>query len=278
MKKHLIILLSLCWCTSILAQGYGRKKKDAFPQQPRYEKKSFYFGLGGTYTLPILNKKQVDGAVMGDTTYTADLSQKGQFGLAAELGRYHMINNLYFFRYWNYGINYRWLKGQEDYSKQLTSPAQTIDLGSGQNTFSNHFINAHIEINGANKLSDNTFLQHSFGASGGYAITSKQAYTTGLPGLQENSSSKIHAYAYYKIGFGARVSKKLIIIPSVEVPLLNGYSFNNGRFDMPYFNSNYWPLTFSIRFFLCKPYRLKDCPPVDAIGLPEGFDPNEPNK
>ena len=48
--KAPVLLLAILLCISGFSQGYNRKKKDAFPQQPRYEKKFWYFDLGGNYT------------------------------------------------------------------------------------------------------------------------------------------------------------------------------------------------------------------------------------
>ena len=263
---------------TLFGQGYNRKNKDAFPQTPRFEKTGWYFGLGANYPLNLATIKEAEGTKIGDTTFATNSNPIGQLGAFAEFGRYHMIENLYFFRYWNYGINYRWIHGKEGFENQITTPTGNVPLLAGKNTFSDHFLNAHIEISGVNKLSDKTFLQHTIGGQAGYAILSKRSYSTNLPGLEEKTQNRLHSYVYYRLGWGVRVSKKLIMIPSIEVPLLNAYTFNSGRYDMPYFNSHYWPITFSVRFLLCRPYRLKSCPPVDALGLPDGFDKDEPGK
>jgi hypothetical protein len=276
---RLILLFVFFFAGSTLfGQGYNRKNKDAFPQTPRFEKTGWYFGLGANYPLNLATIKEAEGTKIGDTTFATNSNPIGQLGAYAEFGRYHMIENLYFFRYWNYGINYRWIHVKEGFENQITTPTGNVPLLAGENTFSDHFLNAHIEISGVNKLSDKTFLQHTIGGQAGYAILSKRSYSTNLPGLEQKTQNRLHSYVYYRLGWGARVSKKLIMIPSIEVPLLNAYTFNSGRYDMPYFNSHYWPITFSIRFFLCRPYRLKSCPPVDALGLPDGFDKDEPGK
>lgn len=277
MKLSLIAIFILAGST-LFGQGYDRKKKDAFPQTPRFEKTGWYFGLGVNYPLNVASIKEAEGSVIGDTTFVTTSNPSGQLGAFAEFGRYHLIENLYFFRYWNYGIDYRWIHGTEGFENQLKTPTNSLPLATGENSFSDHYLNAHIEISGVNKLSDKTFLQHTLGGQAGYSIISNRNYSTNLPGLDQKTQNRLHSYLYYRLGFGARVSKKLIMIPSIEVPLLNTYTFNTGRYDMPYFNSHYWPITVSIRFFLCRPYRMKSCPPVDALGLPDGFDPDEPNK
>lgn len=264
--------------STLFGQGYNRKNKDAFPQTPRFEKTGLYFGLGANHPFHVASIKKAEGTKIGDSTFITNSSPSGQLGVFAEFGRYHMIENLYFFRYWNYGINYRWIHGKEGFENQITTPTGNVPLLAGENSFSDHFLNAHVEISGVNKLSDKTFLQHTIGGQAGYGILSKRNYATNLPGLEQKTQNRLHSYIYYRLGWGARVSKKLIIIPSIEVPILNAYTFNSGRYDMPYFNSHYWPITFSVRFLLCRPYRLKNCPPVDALGLPDGFDRDEPGK
>ncbi|UTW63625.1 hypothetical protein KFE98_05610 [bacterium SCSIO 12741] len=272
--RRLGLLVALLGLTlSVASQGYHRKKKDAFPPQPTYEKSHWYFGPGVTYTWSPFSKKTVDGTSVPDTSFHSDLSQQARIGLAAEFGRYHLINKLYFFRYWNYGVNYRWIQAKERYTDRMTASGENTTIGTGENSFSDHFINAHVEISGINKLSDYAFLQHTLGATAGYAIGSKRTYSDHLPGLTETTNGRFHSYLYYKLGWGYKVNKKSIIIPSLEIPLLNIANWNNGRMETPYFNSQYWPWTLSVRILLARPYRMKNCPPVDAIGVPDGFDP-----
>ena len=277
MRIAIVIILFFVG-SALFGQGYNRKKKDAFPQTPRFEKTGWYFGLGANYPLNVATIKEEEGTKIDDTTFVTNSNPSGKLGAFAEFGRYHMIENLYFFRYWNYGLNYRWIHGKERYENQGITPTGNGPVELGENSFSDHFLNAHIDISGVNKLSDKTFLQHTIGGQAGYAILSKRSYFTNLPGLEQKTQNRLHSYVYYRLGWGVRVSKKLIMIPSIEVPLLNAYTFNSGRYDMPYFNSHYWPITFSVRFLLCRPYRLKSCPPVDALGLPDGFDKDEPGK
>ena len=277
MKVFFAIIFSLIILEGY-SQGYGKKNKDCFPQTPRFEKSHWYFGPGITYTNSLLGPREVTGTSIADTTYRSKLTHNGQVGFYGEFGRYYLIEKLYFFRYWNVGINYRWIKSGEQFTNELVVGDAATALVTGQNSFSDHFVNLHTEINGVNLLGDKSFLQHTLGLAAGYAVGSKRTYTNTLPGLTENTGSKIHGYLYYRLGYGFKSNKKLIVIPSVEIPVLNLYSFNKSRPDMAYFNSGFLPITISIRFFLFRAYRLKNCPPVDAIGLPEGFDPDEPSK
>ena len=276
--KLVVCIFFLCSSSFAMAQGYGRQKKDCFPQSPRYEKSHWYFGPGLTYTIAPLGSKTVVGTTDADTLYRTNLNRSGQLGFYGELGRYFLIEKLYFFRYWNVGMNYRWIKGKEQYSDERVVLETPTNIGSGENSFSDHFLNLHLEINGINRLSDETFLQHTLGVGAGYGIVSKRAYNHLVPGIEQKTGSKMHSYLYYRLGWGIKSNSKLIIIPSIEIPVLNIYSFHGGRPDMPYFNSGFWPITFSVRFFLFRKYRLKNCKPVDSIGLPEGFDPDEPSK
>lgn len=266
----LIVLVIGLISLNSFGQGYGRKTKDAFPQQPRFEKKYWYFDLGANYSLPLINNKEIEGTQIADTLYKTSLNRQGGLGFNFALGRYHLINKLYFFRYWNYGVTYRYVQGSETFSDTRVVNGNSTIYQSGLNKFADHFVGAHVEINGRNKLGDKSFLQHTLGLNASYAIIASRNYNHQVPGIEEKTSDKIHGSLYYGIGYGARISKKLIVIPSVQVPILNAYSWNGGRFDMPYFNSNYWPVSFSLRFMLCQPYRMKHCPPVDAIGVPEG--------
>ena len=64
---------------------------------------------------------------------------------------------------------------------------------------------------------------------------------------------------HYKFGVGIRIGEVLYAIPSVEIPLLNGWKWEGGRSTFGAFNSRYRPVIVSVRFaWLNRP----DCPKV----------------
>ena len=60
--------------------------------------------------------------------------------------------------------------------------------------------------------------------------------------------SNIWAQLHYKFGIGIRVGERLYAIPSVEIPILNGWKWEDGRSTLGAFNSRYRPVIISVRF------------------------------
>lgn len=272
-------LLSLAFLIPLVieAQIIGRKPKDMFPEKRLYKQSFWYFGPGINYSLTGFFKKETDLGPTPSGQAFAVHKGHGLPGGFAEIGRYHMINNSYLFRYFNYGISWRWIQGREDFENQLRKDDEVTPTGSGKSKFSDHFINAQVEIHHVIYINDYQFIDNSLGAHAGYAMLSDRSGPNPAAGSTQKFADPFTAYLYYKIGYGIKKGKKLIIIPSLEIPLLNLWQFN-GRWDLPYFNSNFLPLTFSIRFIPFRKRPWDDCPPVKSIELPEGFDPNEPAK
>lgn len=259
------------------AQIMGRKPKDMFPEKRQYKQGFWYFGPGITYSLPSFTKKETFLGNSGGAEVYSKHKSSGIPGLYAEFGRYQMINNSYWFRYFNYGVNWRWIQGKEQFNNEMRVGDVATPAGGGTSKFSDHFANAHIEIHNVIYINDYNFFDNGIGVNAGYAVISQRNGTNTLAGSTQSFAEPFTAYFYYKFGYGMKVSKKLIITPSLEIPLLtlNGFT---GRWDLPYFNSHFWPLTISLRFMPFGKRPWADCPPVKSIELPEGFDPDEPKK
>jgi hypothetical protein len=274
-KFFWLIFLFFPWIAE--AQIMGRKPKDMFPEKRLFKQTFWYFGPGITYAFSGFKQKETDLGTSGGGSLFSVHKGRGKLGGFGEIGRYRMINNSYIFRYFNYGISWRWIQGSETYNNELRVGDVHSITGSGKSSFSDHFLNAQIEIHNVIYLNDYRFIDNGFGIHGGYALLSNRADANPSATATQQFADPITAYFYYRIGYGLKVSKKLIILPSLEIPLLTLWQFT-GRWDLPYFNSHYWPLTLSLRFIPFRKRPWDDCPPVRSIELPEGFDPNEPEK
>ncbi|RMG80505.1 MAG: hypothetical protein D6707_06305 [Bacteroidetes bacterium] len=170
-------------------------------------------------------------------------------GLYLEIGRYKILEYSSFFRYFDYGIAYKSLRGKEKIP---------------DNHFGDHFVSANFNLNGVINVTDYNFIAHGFGANLDYAFLRNVSGTMpALPVFQ----------LHYKLGWGVKFTDTFIAVFYLQTPVLNGLPFENGRSTLGYYNSRFRPVIFTIQMLFLKE-KQDVCPPVKTNdmfmeGMPE---------
>ena len=217
-------------------------------------------------------KKNKTLASTDDYNFEAELSATGSPGVYLEGGRYHVLQYSTIFKYLDYGIAYKLLRGKENFEGQLVSTLDNAVTAtpSGKNKYSEHYANAYFNLNHVWQLSDYNFVQNSIGVNVDYAVSSSRSSNYGVAGVDERFPSNPVAQLHYKIGYGMKLNSSLVLIPMLETPILTGYSFDNGRSTLEFFSSRYRPVIFTLRFLYIRGYSLEKCIPVKNPDLPGG--------
>ena len=247
MSRSFIIISLLVISVSTFAQKRGKKNymnsrqtKTVFPDPFEYEINGWFLAPGITYTATLPGKQEKEINAVPTT-----IENKGKFRFYIGGGRYRFLEYWYLFKYMDYGLGYKWLAGEES-----TNPGST-------NSFSDHHATAFINFNNIIDVSDIGFLQNTIGGNVDYQFIQNR---TGVG--PDNLIAQLH----YKLGFGWKPTKKLLIIPAVEVPIVSFLP----RLPNPtlnYFNSEFEPLIISLRFLFLRPKR-DFCPPVYNPAMP----------
>ena len=212
MRYLSIFIFLLSYITTSAQYGssmYTKKRADAFPQPLQYNMTGWYFGVG-----PTLMQPQTFFFVKDIATGTSQ-SPASKIGWFVEIGRYKIFEWPGLFKYMDYGLAYKSLRG-----KERTSGG----------SFGDHYIEGHFNLNSRIKVSKTSFIQNSIGLDAEYAF------------LRNNSGTAPPAFVaslHYKFGFGYKVNKKLMIIPSIETPILTFYPLEYGSSSLGYLNSRY---------------------------------------
>lgn len=250
--RFVIIILAVLISCNIQAQrksNYnsamtGKKYSDVFPDKLRAKPSGWYFSPGFTLMQP-----QIFSFVKNIITKTSE-SPYSRFGLYLEAGRYKLFEYYTLFRYMDYGIAYKSLRGGERKSGEK---------------FGDHFISAHFNLNNTINIGKYSFIGNTVGVNADYAFITNSSGDT--PG---SFIGQLH----YKFSYGYKASSKLMIIPAIETPILNLYPFYYGSSSLTYLSSRYHPFIFSIRFLFLRP--VQDvCPPVYAPGMLEDYTPTD---
>lgn len=234
---------------------YGGKKKpekmSSFVQSMDYQ--GWYFAPGVTLT-PKLNFFNYDPILSTSTStseeFTAlNLQQQSKPGLYLEVGRYHLLSTKKLISYIDYGIAYKQLRAGQTYDLERIGLSSS-DTTSYSQSFQSHAALAHFNANNVLAINKNIFFQNTLGVNVDYQFSQKLETTdnTSFVATYQDDPSKLWAQLHYKFGVGVRIGKQLYAIPSVEIPLLNGWQWEGGRSTFGAFNSRYRPVVFSIRF------------------------------
>jgi hypothetical protein len=255
LRSLILVLLSFLFILNTTAQIRGYAKKNAFPNTLEYEISGWYFepGITTQFTRPGIREEEIN-----NLNYEFD--SKGKIGAYFGVGRYKILNNWMFFKYWDYGVNYKLFRGEESYSIEGANI-------SPSNSFSDQSAGLTTNLVNVIELSKYSFLQNSFGINVDYQFKQKREPTGG-----PNDPDRIVGQLHYKLGVGMWMGKRMIIIPQLEFPIL-GATPKVIDPTFTYFKSWYEPLLISVRIMWVRP-KVDKCPPVYAPGLPENFSPD----
>jgi hypothetical protein len=228
-----------------------RNKTDVFPLDRIYKLGGPLIAPGITYTFP--RKAATETHTINDTTHRFTSDPNGKMGLYLELGWFHAFINPRLFHFMDFGVSYKQLKGEE--SIVITREDATGSLLSTvaeKRNFSDQFVTGHFNLTHHRHFSRYGFINNSIGVNVDYAFSTSRSgvavYPAAEPEFQETLSGQLH----YKLGIGWKATPQLLVIPSVETPLLTVYPFDGLKSTLPYYYNRYRPVIFSIRFLFIR--------------------------
>ncbi|MEQ8324797.1 MAG: hypothetical protein RIC15_05775 [Vicingaceae bacterium] len=258
-----------------------RYKTDVFPLDREYRLSGWFASIGGTYMYPI---KKGEGSDVTSTSFSDTIRSintttnarfeekpKGRIGLIyADIGYWRAFNNPGFFHFWEVGASYRVYKGSADFSGSSTTTQRVDSSGvvvsntSSQdyqfgNSYSDQAVSLVLKITRHRHFSSHGFMQHSFGLNADYFLSSSPEIPAVPPGFENiyepSYHSQIQAQLSYRFGIGWRVAPTVLVIPSIELPLITAYDFENGKSSLPYWSTRQYPIIFSVRVMLLRRLR-----------------------
>ena len=136
MSRFILTLVLVLLVGSASAQLNFRQKKSApvFPKDLKHKGVGYFGGVGGTWAYTVFTPEKVPVVDNGvDTSWTIDVTAKGRTGVYFEAGRYHLLEYSVAWRYIDYGMAYKSIRGRETWDENLWvspySEPQTIAQG-----------------------------------------------------------------------------------------------------------------------------------------------------
>lgn len=286
MRKSIILLVLMLGWLATEAQHSKLKRKpvsfqkhynEVLPKAPQYKMSGWFFAPGATYMLTRFVPRNETLNETASTKLEGKFTPLGKPGVYAEVGRYQMLQYWKLFKYMDYGISYKMLRGREKAEGTLmTVPSEAVLASEGPiiGKFAYHYAEAFINLNHIWRISKYNFVQNSIGANAGYAFIRSMGGGT-ITGATVSDPGRFSAQLHYKLGFGIKMRGNWLLIPAVETPILNLLPFEPTKSAYGFFTSRYRPLMFSLRFFFMRPANTLDCTPVrtrEGVKMPTDMD------
>jgi hypothetical protein len=242
-----------------------RVRESWLPQNMRYARAGWFIAPGVTYTFTRFEDPTETLAEDDATRIEATFKPRGRFGPYLEGGRYRIFNKG-FFKYVDFGLAVKKLTGRELMDGAIYNNVNNTEIstfstdGIFKETFASGFLNlTHIYTMGSFN-----FLQNSIGLNLDYRFLQRNEITDGLRSTEYvyPGPNPLMFQLHYKFGWGIRVSKKLMVIPTIETPILNIVKFEKFKSTHPWFSSRYRPVIISLRFLFLRDANNTECPPV----------------
>lgn len=266
------ILLIVALCLPLLSMGQYQRSNDIFPNFGNYERKGWLVNPAITYTLKPFKNNQQRLFLGSDSVYDILYHAKGKLGVGLEIGRFYAIDNSRIISYVDFSLGIKILRGAEKYDATLDDPDRSEPyIIHGEGAFSQNYATASFNATNAQPLSRTTSIHNTIGINADYRLTDYYEYDSrGLP-LDLNTPERFVFQAHYKLGFGFSMGNNLMLIPSVETPLVTFYEYDDLKSTLSIFNSRYRPLIFRLTVLIMDNKPDRKCPTKKKRGKSESL-------
>lgn len=261
---RLFILLVFVSFLSVdcFGQYSHRQHQDVFPTYGNYQRRGWVVSPALTYMLPQLKKPSQRVFLPGGTAYDVDYNPAGRVGIGLEIGRFHLMDNSRLISHIQLNLGMKILRGVERFDAILdeeTNPGGA-SLISNEGVFSHSYATMSFAASNIQQFSKTGFLQNTIGINGDYRIASAITYNTEDLPIELADPTRFIFQAHYSLGLGFRVSGNILLVPSVETPILNIYEYEDLKSTLNIFNTRYRSLIFKLQVLVLDKKADRKCP------------------
>ncbi len=271
MRLQLVISLLFLSCVA-LGQS-GRQFRPLYQTGNKFKNTGWHFAPGVTYMFPAqANRSEsrlmnIEGQT--ETLFDGDFGAGGRLGFYLEVGRQHFFEYPVFFHYIDYGLHFKQLRGSEVFDGSVFTQNGALPI-SNRGSFSDGFIGLYFNANHIFQISDRSFIQGSLGINADYRLFDNTQFEGVSEVFEQEFAAPFQGQLHAKIGFGFTPESGIMIIPSLETPILNVVPMYDGKSTLPYFNSRYRPVILSLRILFFSKNKAEDCVGSGANTPPRG--------
>lgn len=232
-----------------------------------YRYSGLQLSIGPTFTIPTHRTPVTQSYSFHGGEYKQTKKPNGLPGIMAEVGMVHFpkrsklsIKAKYIFiSYIDWGVGVKLLRGLETTTLDQISPiAQQISSESGK--FDNLFASVRFTVHKNFYIGKKYFIDNGFGVNADFNFLRKENIYTTLNPTYFHHPLMIHFH--YELGFGIKLSRRSMLVPSVQVPIFGFHEWRKGASDFKWFDSNYYPMHFKIKWTYLFEKKVKGCAPA----------------
>lgn len=151
--------------------------------------------------------------------------------------------------YIDWGIGFDYISGsQQTNISYLALSGTELSAASGMADFHNGYIYGRITAHRLLRITDNLHFDYGLGLNANYQVLSQSVhapeYITAGERYQQPFIFQVHA----QIGLNIRLSRGNYLVPGIWAPVLGAYEWASGRPTIAWFNSNYYPVNFQLKW------------------------------
>lgn len=245
-----------------ISQYSHRQHPDIFPTHGNYERRGWIISPAVTYMLPQLKAPSQRLFLPGGTAYDVAYSPAGRVGVGLEIGRFHLIESSRLISHVQLNLGLKVLRGVERFTATLdeaTNPGGASSI-SNEGAFSHSYATMSFAASNVQQFSSSGFLQNTLGINGDYRFASSSTYNRANLPIDLSDPTAFIFQAHYRLGVGFKVSPGIILVPAVETPILNIYTFDDLSSTLSIFNTKYRPLIFRLNVYVLDKKPNRKCP------------------
>lgn len=227
-----------------------------FPIVPEFKQGGFFVAPGFTYMAP--GENQNHNIFQEEEEIKYESRPKGNLRYMLQAGYYHTFREEHFFDFLEGGLSFKILRGIEEYS--YLNRDITIDPDE-YSEFEDQYAGLFVRATKVFQFSDYTFFTASLGLNGEYLFDDTRDTNHFFVPDPEMPDEKM-LQAHLQIGFGIKVTDQILLIPTLETPILNILPFEDGKSTLPYFNSRYRPILLTFKVLFLRPDPLNCNAPI----------------
>ncbi len=222
--------------------------KDIFPLNRQYKSHGFYIQPSLNYLLPLGEKSEkIDIKDTLNTNYQFDVKGTGKFSYGIEIGGFYTFKERRFIQWIELGLGYRNFKGGAEHKGTFSNDTSQF-IYKSDNTLDVPMIVGAIRAKNIHQLGKLSFMSHAIGVNVNYLFSEKYIRSSPYQQRHEKFPATFNIQVHYELGVGFKVSDQLLIIPSLETPILAAYPIDEIRSGFQFFSAEYQPLIFKIGF------------------------------
>lgn len=261
--RSIAFILCLMLPLAAFSQSHqSRKHRDVFPTFGNFERKGWIVAPMITFTAPSLKPGKQRIFAEGDQVYDVEYRGAGRPGIGIEIGRFHLIEQSRLIHSVEFSMGAKRLRGVERFDAVLDDPNRaTPFILRGDGDFTYNYATAGFRANHVKQFSDYSFFQNSVGVNVDYMFQGSARYNDRNLPVTTMAGDRFAAQINYRFGVGFKLTQNLLVVPSVETPILTAIQFNDMKSTIGVFNTRYRPLLFRLSFYLLDKKSGRSCPP-----------------